>query len=63
MTDQSNILSRLIENPIFYSIGIVVGLIGWWFKYLEDGHLIVVLVAGIVGLVRYFKTRHVVTRK
>ncbi len=57
MADQPNALSRLIENPIFYAAGVAVGLIGWWFRYLEDGHLILVLVAGIIGLAHCFQTR------
>jgi hypothetical protein len=57
VADQPNALSRLIENPIFYAVGIAVGLIGWWFRYLEDGHLILVLIAGIIGLARWFQTR------
>jgi hypothetical protein len=63
VADQPNALTRLIENPIFYIAGIAVGLIGWWFRYLEDGHLILVLVAGITGLARWFQTRRVKNAK
>ena len=57
MADHPNALARLIDNPIVYAVGIAVGLIGWWFRYLEDGHLILVLVAGIIGLARWFQGR------
>jgi hypothetical protein len=57
MASQPNALSRLIENPIFYGAGLLVGFVGWLFRYIEDGHFIIVLIAGIVGLARWSQTR------
>jgi hypothetical protein len=57
MANDQNAVQRLWENPAFYGIGMIVGLIGWFFGYLEDGHIILVLVAGAVGLARYFRAR------
>jgi hypothetical protein len=57
VADQPKSLSRVLENPIFYAVGMVIGLIGWWFRYLEDGHFLIVLEAGLVGLVLWFQMR------
>ena len=57
MTNNQSAIQRLLESPAFYAIGMIVGLLGWAFRYLEDGHLILILGAGTVGLVRYFRTR------
>jgi hypothetical protein len=57
MDDNKNGVARILENPVFYAAGICVGLVGWCFRYLEDGHLIVVLIGGMIGLARWFQVR------
>jgi hypothetical protein len=54
---QRSAVAAVLENPAFYVIGSIVGLIGYVYGVLEDGHILVVLGAAAVGLYRWFRNR------
>jgi hypothetical protein len=50
-------IAAVLENPSFYVIGSIAGLVGYVYGILGDGHILLVLGAAGVGLYRWFRNR------